>query len=173
MAMLAFGAKTSLEAVLDKIADRVGPTGSDLFETERVLITLADDLDFDDNPISDSFLVISPKQFSAIEGMVMGGGNYECGHDGVIGIDLWNRYETDEILRDREALRNASYGLLAKWREVMTSLQLHKPLDSSGKCILIEPMRFIGWQIPARRPKTSWLVIKSQWNCKFVQDLGV
>lgn len=170
--MVYFGAAVSLETVLDAIANKVGESGDALFQDERVLVSLVNDLEFDKNPVDDCFLVITPRQFAAIGGMVDGGGSDLAGTTGMIDIDLWNRFETDEVMRDREALRNASYGLLAKWKAVMTSLQLYAPEDDNGQCILIEPMRFQMWSVPPRRPASPWLVVKSSWECKFVQDLS-
>lgn len=171
MAIKVFGAATSLETILDAIAEKVGDDGDELFPDERVLITVAPDLDFEDGPIDEKWLVISPHEFSAIDSMVSGGGNYKAGTVGTIGIDLWNRYEVDETLRDREALRDATNGILAVWKSVMTSLQLHSPENDDDECILIEPMRWKSWTVQPRRPKSPWLQIKSFWEIKFVQDL--
>lgn len=160
---------------MDRIADKVGDSGDELFPDERVLITVAPDIDFDVGPIDEQWLVISPHEFSAIDSMVSGGGNHKAGTVGTIGIDLWNRYEADEALRDREALRSESYGILAVWKTVMTSLQLFAPDafddDGTDECILIEPMRWKSWTVQPRRPNSPWLQIKSFWEVKFVQDL--
>lgn len=170
--MTLFGAAVSLETILDKIADKVGESGDNLFDDERVLVSLANDLDFDQNPVGESFLVITPRSFAAIEGFVAGGGNEKCGTNGTIEIDLWNRYEVDEALRDRYAMKDATYGILGKWQGVMASLQLYAPLNSANRGILIEPMRFIIWSVQPRRQKSPWLSIRSQWECKFIQDLS-
>lgn len=171
MAITLFGAVTSLETVLDAIADKLGGAGDELLPNQHILVSLVNDQALDQNPPGESFAVITPREFSAIDGMVAGGGNDLCGVSGSIEIDYWNRFEVDEVMRDREALRNTTYGLLAKWKAVLKSLQLFKPLVDS-RCILIEPMRIRMWSVQPRRPGSPWLVIKSQWECKFVQDLS-
>lgn len=172
MAITLFGASTSLETVLDAIADKIGESGDTLLDDERVLVSLVNDQAIDQNPPGEEFVVITPREFSAITSMVSGGGNYKCGMSGSIEIDYWNRFEVDEVLRDRQALRDTTHGLLAKWKALMSSLQLYAPLNDSGRCILIEPMRIRMWSVQPRRPSSPWLVIKSQWECKFVQSLS-
>jgi hypothetical protein len=72
---------------------------------------------------------------------------------------------------DKQALKNASYGILAKWRAVMTSIHLFVPTNDNGKGIVIEPIRVRRWSIPPRRHNSPWIQIRSNWEVKFIQQL--
>ncbi len=165
---------TSLADILDALAAQLA-AGLSLashlvFATDR-----DDDEILATAPPNDFFISIHPEDFVFDMGLAAGAGREAIGTDGTLRICLWSSLNVDRAGRGEEWLKNATRGVLVKWRDVVSNLQIFDPVDGSGFGILEEPMRCVRWSV--RRPKATkglprlFGKLESVWEVKFLQPV--
>jgi hypothetical protein len=168
-----FGLPTTLPAILDAIGARaaacVGLDPAYVFPS----------LDLGDMAAigapTDVFIALTPLSGMVEQGDVMGGGPDALSIDATLAVELWTRVEVDESYRDTAALKDATFGILARWRLLLnrnTGLQLFAPVAVAGaqQSILKEPMRLIDWSLRPRIPAAGWVKHVSRWQVKYLED---
>lgn len=162
-----FGAPTTPEAILSAIAtaivDEVGVAAEAVFES------LADDDNVSKFPEFDCFYQIAIRNGAAVAGDVAGGGEFLTTIDLSLAISIWIRLEIDPVYSDAQAVKNASYGALPKWRALLKVLHTYYPDGSPS--IFGGPLLFENFDIKPRRVNSQWVKIASTFSVPFVLDL--
>lgn len=147
-----------------------GTTTYQLFDTSAVFISEADE-EVATAPNMDMMLVLGPAEFDFNQSAVWGGGLDALLQEGLLGVTLYVRLQTDIVQRDDQFFLDLALGAKAKFRAVIKNLQLLDPTNSNGDYILAEPMRLVTWRARLRKPIAGWGRIESTWELKYVQQI--
>lgn len=165
--MTGFGAPTTPEAILSAIgAAIVADVGVDAV---TVFETLADDENLSQFPEFDTFYQVAIKNGNASDSDVTGGGEYLTTIELTVAVNLWIRLGIDVVYSDAEAVKNATYGALPLWRNLIKALHTYFPDGSPS--IFGGPMLLQNFDIKPRRANAEWVKMASTFTVPFVLDL--
>lgn len=94
--------------------------------------------------------------------------------NGELGVILWARLAVDQAGRDDLFVTDPTLGALAKWRQVLKSLQLFDPVNGSSDFLLMNPMRLAdpGFLTRPRTNRPGWGSVASSFEVDYLADLS-
>jgi hypothetical protein len=128
-----------------------------------------------DPPPDDFYAVIVPGSQRPDQGVITGAyPSTLTPINGTFSVILWARLSIDPNRRDDSFLTDPAYGVLARQRLIIKSLQLYDPTNTDGDYYLEEPMRLAdpGQDFRPRRPPPGWGSVVSVFEAKFLADLS-
>jgi hypothetical protein len=162
--------KTDLPAILSAIKTKLTTTDN-LFLSNCVMLTEADDRDLAAASPSQRFVTIKPRDFDIDQGIAEGCGQTELVIRGSVEISLFTRTTVDRYAAGDELLTNSTLGGVAVWAEVLQSLHVYDLLVSTDQ-ILCEPMRCRRFSLKPQRVEPYFSKLESMWEIKYWQRVN-
>lgn len=164
---IASNMQTVLKLVKAKLVDDA------IVDPTRCFVSLQSDEETAGRAMADKFVKIFLEDFDINQGDVVGGGNELLVLEGVWLIGLWWRANLDVDFADDNYLLDPVNGMLAKFDDLVESLQLYDPQDAQGNFVLVEPMRLAttGHRLRKPKPIASWGVLRAPFEVKIWHDL--
>lgn len=167
---MVFGVPCWADDVLDALPSAVAAGVSGLTADRVFESLLADDDHLKEPPASD-FAVVGVRGLTPRSASVTGGGRLTTVTDMAVRVALFARIGDDQALRDRRTLRDRTRSVLRKALRLVQALQMWRPVDAAGGCLLVEPGRLSGAiDFAPRKPgqgAAGWAVAATNWAFSF------
>lgn len=167
------GKPTTLKTILDALrAKLVTVTG---IAQEYIIPTLSEDW-FTPGGLADQFILLSKFAGQEVSSVTDGAGVAGKMWNATLDLVLLSRLDTDFAGGDYNRLADASYGLLAKWGDILVAMEQWMPDDGGSPAwgLLAQPARTFGFQIAPRSFKAAsgWVQIRTKLHIPFIQQLS-